>query len=758
MSGLSAAVTGVPAGVTVLIGRRELLVEGLDRLRETRWVTVTGAAGVGKTQFAYRLGELAGTDLGDLCPDGVVLADLVSVADGDRDGLCATLSRAVGLDDRSAGDPETELVRYLRDRRLLLVLDGCEHVATEVAALLDTVLAAAPGVRVLATSHVVLDGAGEYRLEVPPLGLRPMAGGLADAVRLLVDRAAARSVRLDPACPAVLRLVELLDGHPAAIEHAAALLDLRGLHDVLDDLAGPTTLPGALRAAFDRSYRLLPDPVRRMWSIVSRFRGAVTMGSAREVGALLGIDPGEVDSLMTRLVHASVLTRVEVDGRARFQLLEPLRRYGAGLTPPDIDQDAIGHAHATECARRVHRAAEAWFSPGETEVLGSLVDELPDVDAALGFLLDRPALAARGLDLVADLCRVPVHALGAAPADYVPVVVETLRRQPPGPPTRAWLRAAAHGACLAHLSGHPAAADLHRQAEELAAALDRVEAPEMLLVRGAARLCAGTQLDARAAVAMLSAAARGAADEGDRGGQARAMSLAVEAAAFGDHGDAIRLARGHLDAAGRAGASRSMSWASWALALAEHRAGHRDRAEAALREALRLQRAAGGGRALTWSLWLVAVIAADLGAHERAARLLGAVRGRLAVTDGVGRAALPARVQHTAQGACLRALGERRMVELVADGERLDVDTALGVAVSTLDMITTREHPAGLTDREWRVAGLVAQGMTNAVIGETLGISSRTVDRHVSAILAKVGVPNRIVLGSWYLGLAVGAR
>ena len=243
----------LPAEATSFVGRAAELA-GITALLETaRMVTVVGPGGVGKTRVSLRAAALAA----DQFPDGVWLADLGGISDASL--LASTVAEVLGL-------PGGDVLGYLRGKRLLLILDTCEHQVDACAALADTVLRGAPGVTLLATSRQPLDAQGEHAFPLLPLS----ASAWGDAVELFAHRAAAVApgFTVTPQNQAdVVRLCQLLDGIPLAIELAAVrlrALPLAGLASQLESgirlltvsRRGTSPRHQTLRAAVEWSYQL----------------------------------------------------------------------------------------------------------------------------------------------------------------------------------------------------------------------------------------------------------------------------------------------------------------------------------------------------------------------------------------------------------------------------------------------------------------------------------------------------------------------
>jgi predicted ATPase/DNA-binding SARP family transcriptional activator len=300
--------TNLPAELTELVGRDETVAEVGALLEAGRLVTLTGFGGVGKTRLAMAVAR----GLVSTLADGVWLVELAVLDRPAAPGTAVAeqvLTVLGVLDTPGPGEPvppADRLTGVLRDRQLALVLDNCEHLVEQVATLVDGLLKAAPGLRVLATSREPLGLAGEVVWDVPPLEVpAPDAGAdparlmESSAVRLFAARAtaAARTFTLDEdSGPAVAELCRRLDGIPLALELAAARVRALGVHGLverLDDrlklLAGGHRDANArhhsLTAVIDWSWRLLSDPERRVLRRLAVHAGGCTLESAEAVCA-----------------------------------------------------------------------------------------------------------------------------------------------------------------------------------------------------------------------------------------------------------------------------------------------------------------------------------------------------------------------------------------------------------------------------------------------------------------------------------------
>jgi non-specific serine/threonine protein kinase len=291
----------------------------------------------------------------------------------------------------------------------LVVLDNCEHLVEGVAQLVDVLLDACPGVRVLATSREVLGIAGETTwlvssLSVPDPRQRPTAEELEryESVRLFVERAHYRNpaFALTPQnARAVARICERLDGIPLAIELAAARvgLSVEQIAVRLDDslkllTTGSRTATArqrTLRGALDWSYDLLSSPERVLFGRLSVFAGGWTLEAAEAVGVGEGIEEGEVFELLLRLVDKSlVVAEATGEGAVRYRMLEPVRQYALEKLNETGKTQAARRAHAQYFLALAEEAEPQLLGPQETEWYDRLEGEHDNIRAALSRSLE----------------------------------------------------------------------------------------------------------------------------------------------------------------------------------------------------------------------------------------------------------------------------------------------------------------------------------------------------------------------------------
>src|SRR5215813_13305454 len=333
----------LPADLTSFVGRRRELAEVKRLLTTTRLLTLTGSGGAGKTRLALR----AAADLARNFQGGTWLVSLAPIDDPLL--ITQAVFSALGLQDVSSRWSLSALSDYLSDRRLLLVLDNCEHLLDGAAGLAGTLLKSCPELRVLATSRQALGMAGEVRLRVPPLSMPEGVDSLTpgqiagfDAVALLVERAAAVQPGFcvdDSNATSVHRLCARLDGMPLALELAAVRLEGLTVDQLLDGLDRQLQAPAAalrgaeprqrtIEATLDWSFSLLSDKERRLWARLSVFAGAFDATAAATVCSGLESQEEDFAEVMAALVESSILQRDQAVKPPRYSMLETVRRYG----------------------------------------------------------------------------------------------------------------------------------------------------------------------------------------------------------------------------------------------------------------------------------------------------------------------------------------------------------------------------------------------------------------------------------------------
>ena len=346
----AAPIGTVPEMLVRLVGRKRTVSEVLRRLEQTPLVTLTGTGGIGKSQLALQIAHMAWPDY----PDGVWFVNLLDVRAPEL--LISEIATLLGqpLDETHT---EQTLVRYLRSKWLLLVLDNCEHLIPHTTRLARRILQECPHVRILATSRQALHLRGEQNWRIPPLSLPPLppapiweeADPVAltkallhyEAVELFVDRArqAWQEFALTSAnAHTIVRICHRLEGIPLAIDLAAAWvgdLSLGAIENHLQDRFGALTAGDpsgpehhlTLRTTLDWSYDAFAPETQRLWSALSLFSGEFSLEAIEAV-----CDPchaqSSLSSLLVQLVEHSVVFQTVSSGAVAYSMLETLRDYG----------------------------------------------------------------------------------------------------------------------------------------------------------------------------------------------------------------------------------------------------------------------------------------------------------------------------------------------------------------------------------------------------------------------------------------------
>ncbi|WP_374007422.1 DUF4062 domain-containing protein [Leifsonia sp. LS-T14] len=397
----------LPVPLTGLVGRDDDIAAIVDRLEHgTRFVTLVGPGGIGKSRLAIAAARAAAQDF----DDGAVFVDLSAVHDPAR--VPNRIAQALGVRDTGDAPILDNLVTALRDRRILLVLDNFEQVL-DAAPLLTGLLAAAPGLSVLVTSRSLLRVSAEQSYEVGPLAED-------SSVSLFVERAHAvkPDFEITPEnTVAVSRVCAALDGAPLAIELAAARIRVLSPAELLDRLdsrlsvlvGGSRDLPErqqTIRSTIEWSTQLLSPGQRRLLSRLGVFEGGFTLEAAEFVGADgdptdgPGVPGAGMDVLtdLAVLVDSSLVSQHDSDDRPRFTMQAIVREYAREQLSSDGGLSSAQDAHARYFIDLGSRARLPLKAGGQREWLQRLGDERDNLRAAERYLLD-----ARDWDRAAQL-------------------------------------------------------------------------------------------------------------------------------------------------------------------------------------------------------------------------------------------------------------------------------------------------------------------------------------------------------------------
>jgi len=399
----------LPVALSSFVGRERELAELSLLLESERLLTLTGAGGCGKTRLALQ----AASDALERFPDGAWWVELAPLAEGQLVG--AAVGDALGVRPLPGMTALQACGAYLGSRRALVVLDNCEHLLEACAAAAESLLKAAPGVVVLATSRSQLgvDGETEWRvpsLSLPEPGEEGGTGDLdaSDSVSLFVERArgARPSFELSEANVAsVATICGELDGLPLAIELAAARLRMLSVDQIATELAdrfrlltgGPRTAEPrlqTLRASVDWSHELLTDEERVLLRRLSVFAGGFTLEAAEEVCACDGLERGRVLGVLGSLVDQSLVIAGEHEPGTRFRLLETVRQYGLERLVEAREEHELRNRHRDFFLALAEHAAPELETGRLPEWVAVLDPEAANLAAAIDYALSSEPSAA----------------------------------------------------------------------------------------------------------------------------------------------------------------------------------------------------------------------------------------------------------------------------------------------------------------------------------------------------------------------------
>ncbi|MEO7351618.1 MAG: LuxR C-terminal-related transcriptional regulator [Marmoricola sp.] len=758
----------LPAELTSFVGRRRELTETRRLLASCRLLTLTGVGGVGKTRLAMRMAA----EVRRTFPDGVWFVELAALHDPQL--LAHTLANALELRQVSA-DPTADLASYLEPQQLLVVLDNCEHLTDECAVLASKLLAAAPGLRILATSRHVLGVEGEQILSVPPLSVpeadREVLVGDAtqfESVTLFLDRAGAVAPGfeiVDDNRATVVELCRRLDGIPLAIELAAVWLRILSPTQILDRLedrfqlltSGRRAAPArqqALDATVGWSFDLCSPAEQLMWARLSVFSGGFDLDAAEAVCSGDGILRDDVLGLVAGLVNKSIVVRQQATDHsaAWYQMLETIRQYGAERLLDHDQMQPVQTRHRDHYRSLAAQFAAECFSPQQAEWFVRLRREHDNLRAALEFCLSEPGEAPIALDIAAPMWNFWFAGFLREGHRYLIRALALATEPTPSRATALW--ATGYLAMFAGEFGQTG--EMMDAASELAERFDddllRARIKEG---RGHAKLYQG---DLLAAVEVLEEARAGFQSVGNPLGEFDTLILLSAAMFFLDDPRVDEFSRQALALAEHHGALSSKAYALWSVGIALWRAGEHGQATQSLRDCVRLFQTMHDLTGISFGVQALSWCAAAAAPDERATRLLGASQAVWRTSGAkVDESNAYGLIDQRSQATAREALSAARFEQAFAEGASYSLEQAVALALDEDAPPTDRPSltrlspgaPGGLTPRELEIAQLLAEGLSNKDIAARLVISLRTAETHVDRILGKLGFTSRLQVVGW---------
>ena len=750
----------LPLELSSFVGREKELAEVERLLEHNRLLTLTGSGGCGKTRLALA----AATDLVEGFEDGVWLVELAPLADPSL--VPQVVASNLGVSEQSGRSLTETLSNHLGSRRVLLVLDNCEHLIEACATLADALLRFCPELRVLATSREALGINGEVAWPVPSLNL-PNLRRLPDieslpqyeSARLFLERTAAVNPTFtltEQNAGAVAQVCYRLDGIPLAIELAAARTKVLSVEEIsahLDDgfrllAAGSrTAMPRhrTLQATMDWSHELLSGEERTLFRRLSVFAGGFTLRAAESVCTGEQLARVEVLESLSQLVDKSLVVAREEGGEARYRLLETVRQFGKEKLEESGETRKFRDGHAGYYLALAEEAEPELKGVRQVAWLERLEREHDNLRAAMLWLLEREeSESAARLGWALWL----FWAMRAHFAEGRRWMEQTLSvKSSASMPASARAKTLFVAGMMANYQGdHRSAELLVEESLELFRELEDKTGTAYALSN--AGFAASGQGQRQRAITLNEESVHLFLQVGERWGAAIQFSfLAVAWRDRGDHGRARRLAERGLALSREVGERQTLCAALYTLATLAQAEHDHERARDLFEEGLTLSADVGNEADVAHCLEGLASIAAAEGSMARAARLWGAEEVLLEKIEAAVYTYVPDRSLHRSQVAAARSqLDEKTFEAAWAEGRAMAREQTIEYALirsSAPETAVPETNPAELSARELEVLRLVTHGMTNAEVAAELFISSRTVGWHLSSIYRKLGFSSR---------------
>jgi predicted ATPase/DNA-binding CsgD family transcriptional regulator len=757
----------LPNPPTSFVGREHELFEAVRLLDTTRLLTLIGVGGCGKTRLALQV-AIRQTDVFE---DGVCWVDLVGLSES----ALVTQSVAQALDLREASRESLleTLTNYLKAKRLLLVLDNCEHLLAACRELVDALLRACPLLKVLTTSREPLAIAGELTWLVPALSLPDVTRlpqhdhhlaaefGRYDAIRLFVERAQAvlpTFTLTNQNAMAVTQVCQRLDGMPLAIELAAARVNVLAVQQIaqrLDDrfalLAGgnrTALIPRhqTLRATMDWSYDLLSESERILFRRLSVFAGGFGIEAAEEIGAGDGLRQNNILDLLSHLIDKSlVVADTQQRNEARYHLLETIRQYASDKLHEAGEADTVRDRHLEFFIQFAETAETQLGGAEQVQWLDRLEPDHDNFRAALKWS-EESGRAMIGLRLaVALLSFWCVRGSYSEGWQYFAALLarpESLER------TAARAKALTVAADLLPWGPSNYATALALLQESLAIGQEVGDRSAIAGSLSLLSLAALSRDDYAAAQAFAEEAVPMWHELGNETGIALVHAYLGDALTYqGNDEQAQAYYEESLTRFTELRDKNLMAYVFRRKGLAALHHGANLKAAELCGESLALNQEIGSYSGIVASIAALAAVGAARGKMAYATRLLGVVETSL-VSGNVQIMALD-RSQFDRTVAIAHAqLREATFAQAWAEGQAMTLEQAVGEAMNVASPSKEMSVHGSmlvepLNERELEMLQLIAEGLSNHEIAERLVISLSTVKWHVSNLFGKLGVSSR---------------
>jgi non-specific serine/threonine protein kinase len=756
----------LPAEITSFVGRRRELADAKRALSKSRLVTLTGVGGVGKTRVAERVAR----DRRRAYQYGVWLVELGELPDPAL--VTQTVLTELGVRGQRSGDALETLIESLSGRHLLLVLDNCEHLLDEVAALSAALLRSCPDLQILATSRAPLRVVGEAVLSVAPMAAPApkRSGGVAglsryDAVALFTERAAAAVsdfALTEDNYRAVAALCYRLDGLPLAIELAAGRLRSLSPAQILSKLddryalltggeRGRPDRQQTLRASIEWSYQLCTPQEQRLWARLCVFAGSFELDAVEAVctGDIAG---DEIVDLVSGLVDKSIVVRHERATVAQYRLLESIREFGLERLNEAGDGPALRMRHLQWYAALIQTAKAEWISERQQYWLARLAAESANIRSALDFCLNEHGDADAVMEIMVGIPLGCFWAHGKL-GEGRHWLDEALARSSRVTVLR--VRGMLRNSILAMVDGDFATGG--RLLDEARGLIQQVSDPMVLAqlhhVDAHAARYAGDLPLAASELEQALALSKGRTDLDSY--LDILQSLAFFASMAGQHERSKACYEEIIQLTEPRGESLHRAYALMTLGLDAWRRGDTAHAVELQRSGLEIKLGLDDGLGTALGLEALAWGVGAMGQHKRAAHILGAAEVLWDSTATSIATLMPELgSEHDKSVAAARAaLGDQAYAGAFRRGRQMPLAQVLDDAEHTRRSTRLGQRDVGgaglLTSREEEIAGLLAQGLSNKAIAKSLVIAQRTAETHVANVLVKLGLTSRSQVAAW---------
>jgi predicted ATPase len=687
------------------VGREHEIAEVERLLDTTRLLTLTGTGGR-KTRLALEVAR----DLVGAYQDGAWLVELAGLNDPML--VPQAVAKALGVHEQPSCTLTDALVDALRAKRMLLVLDNCEHLIDACARLVDIMLTSCPHLQILTTSREALDVAGEASwlvpsLSLPDVGHLPSAEDLSEyeAVRLFVERARSKLPTFELTSEnarAVVEICRRLDGIPLAIELAAARVTVLTVEQIVERLNDSLRLLAAgsrtaaprqqtMRATVQWSYDLLSEQERKLFNRLSVFADGWTLEAAEAVGAGQEVREEEVLDLLGRLVDKSlVVAEVGAESMERYRMLGPIRQYGRERLGESEEAEEVLGRHAALFLALAEQAAPELQGPRQVRWRQRLDEEQDNLRAAMARLLKKGELekAARlGWALWSFWWSRGHFAEGRR-------CVEEVLAKGGAMPAASRAKASFVAGAMAGVQGdYRSAEPLLEESLGLFRELgDKRGAAHAL---GSAGIVAIGQKQHERGIAFFEEAADLHLEVGERWGAAAMLNyLAGAWLNQGDRARAKRLAERGLSLSWEVGNRQGISHALYILAMVAQAERNHEQARGLFEEGLKLSAEVGNDTNVGPYLEGLAALAASEGKVVRAARLWGAAEALFETIEVAASPYAPDRSRYQGQvGAARTQLSEEAFEAAWAEGKSMPPERAVEYALATEEWTSSTGPP-----------------------------------------------------------------